>query len=375
MSGHLPSASQQKRYLNGCPVPCGRSARSQKCHHAGEIYYHCVTVAQAALLASPGMQPTFQEIKQKTGAHVQLDHDQSAVQNTRAVLIRGSRPQIDAAVEFINQKTGAQGPLPDQARHSGSSGWRPRSLISTHAPTSCLLSTSTACHVRQSAGGQDVLVLQSAPGQAGQSRTLPAVAQVSIPPVYDSDVRDDAAMQRILFCLQKMSEQKGEVLVGLSQLQFGQYLGEPCYAAAAAQFPIPANLPEALPRNWKRGEFDVLLIHRHYGFVVCEVKAFGDNLNQLNMSQESSDSNIRKKLKDAVTQLDKAEAMLSHLVSDIAPGLRITKTIAVPNLTTSQVQQAVSHDPQLSEDLCRCLGTTDPAITDLCLCYHQSIQK
>lgn len=54
------------------------------------------------------MQPTFQEIRQKTGAHVQLDLDQSVVQNTRAVLIRGSRPQIDAAVEFINQKTGAQ---------------------------------------------------------------------------------------------------------------------------------------------------------------------------------------------------------------------------------------------------------------------------
>ncbi|XP_025079972.1 uncharacterized protein LOC112555696 isoform X2 [Pomacea canaliculata] len=191
-------------------------------------------------------------------------------------------------------------------------------------------------------------------------------------PVRDSDVIQDKAMHRVLVCLQGMSEHRKEVFVAMSQCQFGEYVGETCYAAAAAQLPLPASLPPSLPRNWKEGGSNVLLIHRHYGLVVCEVTAFGDKVDKLNTSQQDIDNNIRQKLRDAVSQLDKAEAMLSHLVSDIAPGLRITKVIAVPNLTAHEVQQTVSGDTQLIQDLCRCLGTTDPAdVTGLCLCSDQ----
>ncbi|XP_025103292.1 uncharacterized protein LOC112569647 [Pomacea canaliculata] len=232
---------------------------------------------------------------------------------------------------------------------------------------------------RQSVAGQDVLVLGSAPGQAGQSNKQ-AMASSSAaqalghqpPRVQDSDVRDDAALELVLKCLQKISEQNKEVLVGLSQLKYEQCLGEPCYSSVAAQLPVADSLPSSFPRNWKQGDFDVLLIHRHYGFVVCEVKAFGDNIHELSMPQQDIDNNIRKKLKQAVSQLDKAEAMLSHLVSDIAPGLRITKTIAFPNLTARQLQQAISGDTKLSQSLCRCLGTSDPVdIIGLCLCSDQ----
>ncbi|XP_025078042.1 uncharacterized protein LOC112554476 [Pomacea canaliculata] len=200
-----------------------------------------------------------------------------------------------------------------------------------------------------------------------------AAASIPQPPrVQDSDIRDDAAMQRVLYCLQKLCEDNKEVMVGLTQLQFGDYLGEPCYTAAAAQLPLPANLPSALPPDWKQGDFDVLLIHRHFGLVTCEVKAFGDNTQALNMSKDDKDKNIRKKLTEAMSQLDKAEAMLSHLVSDIAPGLPVTKVIAFPNLTTDEVQQAISGDPQLTQDLCRCLGANDPSnIRGLCLCCDQ----
>ncbi|XP_025097937.1 uncharacterized protein LOC112566159 [Pomacea canaliculata] len=235
---------------------------------------------------------------------------------------------------------------------------------------------------REVIAGQEVLVLQASAGQTDQSKQTMMKSQCAVKSsirqptrVQDSDVRDDDAMQRVLFCLKKMSELYSEVFVGLIQLQFGKYLGEPCYAAAAAattRLPLPANLPPALPRNWKDGDFDVLVIHRCYGLVVCEIKSVGSNLKQLNLSKQNEDSIIRKKLKEAISQLDKAEAMLSHLVSDIANGLRITKTIAVPNLTVSQVQQSISGDPQLSQDLCRCLGITDPAaIAGLCLCSDQ----
>lgn len=190
---------------------------------------------------------------------------------------------------------------------------------------------------KQSIAGQDVLVL-SAPGDDGKSNQSPRV--------QDSDVRDDAAMQRVLFCLQKMCENNGEVSVVLSQLKFGQYLGEPCYAAAAAQLPLPANLPSK-PEKKKHGEFDVLVIHRKYGLIILEVKSFGHNLNQLRMSQKDIDKIMKEKLKKAMSQLNKAETMLSHLVSDIAPGLRISKTIAFPNVSADELLRIISGDKRL----------------------------
>ncbi|XP_025107255.1 uncharacterized protein LOC112571998 isoform X2 [Pomacea canaliculata] len=222
----------------------------------------------------------------------------------------------------------------------------------------------------------EALVIREAPGKAGPS-ICPALSPSTLTtspqptPVQDSDIRDDAAMQRVILCLQKLTEKKG-VFVALSQLKFGQYLGEPCYAAAAAQLPSAKNLPPHHPESWKDGDFDVLLIHRHYGLVICEVKSVGDNVLALNMSQQDIDKSIRAKLGQAVSQLDKAEVMLSHLVHDVAPGLRVCKTMALPNLTAPQVQQAIDGDPKLSRDLCCCLGTADPAnIASLCLCCDQ----
>ncbi|XP_025107949.1 uncharacterized protein LOC112572468 isoform X1 [Pomacea canaliculata] len=224
--------------------------------------------------------------------------------------------------------------------------------------------------------GGEVLVPQEAKGKAGMSvhpvLSAGIITKSQPTTVQDSDIRDDAAMQRVNLCLQKLSENNREVFVALSELKFGQYLGEPCYAAAAAQLPSAKNLPPHHPKRWKDGDFDVLLIHRHYGLVICEVKSVGANVQALNMSQQDIDQSIRKKLGQAVSQLDKAEVMLSHLVHDVAPGLRVCKTMALPNLTARQVQQAIEGDPKLSQDLCRCLEAADPAdITGLCLCSDQ----
>lgn len=227
---------------------------------------------------------------------------------------------------------------------------------------------------RQLVADQDVLVLQSFHGHADEigekagpselqgsgsrdssnqpAATSSAVNESSIPQpvvVQESDMRDDAALEPLRFCLQTFSTKTKEVLVGISQLKFGQYLGEPCFAPATAQIPRSSNLSPEWPKNWKQGTFDVLVIHMHYGFIICEVLSFGDNIHKLSMSQPDIHTKVRKKLNGAIQKLRKAEAMLSHLVSDIAPGLRITKTIAVPNLTVLQVQQAIADDAQLTE--------------------------
>ncbi|XP_025114049.1 uncharacterized protein LOC112576041 [Pomacea canaliculata] len=226
---------------------------------------------------------------------------------------------------------------------------------------------------RQAAAGQEVLVLQQASGRDKPSPTKSAASRRSarLPIVQDSDLRDDEAMQRIFMCLQTMSEQNREVMVGISQLQFGQSKGYRTlswHSAAAALLPEPADLSPDQIQNMKEGDFDFLLIHRHYGFVIFEVKSTG----RFKISQENLNELIRRKISDAIKQLNNAKANLLHLVKDIAPHVRITKMIAVPNLKGHQVQQALSGDHQLATDLCRCLGTTDsPDITGLCLCSDQ----
>lgn len=61
------------------------------------------------------------------------------------------------------------------------------------------------------------------------------------------------------------------------------------------------------------------------------------------MSREKLNSKIRDKLDYAIVQLGKAEKLLSN----IAPGVRITKSIALPNLSSSQVEQAISGNKKL----------------------------
>ncbi|XP_025112762.1 uncharacterized protein LOC112575255 isoform X2 [Pomacea canaliculata] len=366
MSRGQPSASQQTK-SRGKGGSCGRPSG-----RVVNVYLHAVTDGQATLLADTATTRPLWEVEKSSGARVMLDSKPSPVPGMKVVVITGHPSQIHTAVRLISHKTGAQGTLPDQAQTFWLQ-WVEASFPDLNSRAYFLppVYFKRVPMVRQSIAAQDVLVLQSASGQAGQS----AAVQTCLPQpprVQDSDVRDDAAMQRVLFCLKEMAEQKGEVLFAMSNLQFGEYLGEPCYAAAAAQLALPATLPSTLPPNWKQGDFDVLLIHRHYGFVVCEVKAFGDNVHALNMSPQVIEDKIRDKLKEAATQLDKAAAMLSHLVSDITPGLRITKVIAVPNLKADQVKQALSCHKQLTQDLCLCLGTTDLAdIPGLCLCCDQ----
>lgn len=66
------------------------------------------------------------------------------------------------------------------------------------------------------------------------------------------------------------------------------------------------------------------------------------------MSEQTINDNIRKKLTESVSQLDKADRVLSHMVSDIAPGLHITKTIAFPNLTSEQIKKVIDGNEELA---------------------------
>ncbi|XP_025078781.1 uncharacterized protein LOC112554924 isoform X2 [Pomacea canaliculata] len=424
MSDKQPSAPQQ-----GKPRKRGGGRESSRGGGRVKVHLHAVTDEQAALLMDTVNARPLEEVKKKTGADVHFDPNPSPVPGMKIVIIRGVPSQIEEVVRLIREMTGSQATLTEEVQtfwlqwveaaypDLESRAYFLPPVYFNRVPMTTetvagqdvqvlLSATQKSPSATAASACQDVVVLDSPSEKASKRRgllkkvgslpksskthepqqeaVLPSNTPVMTPSetaetfishpatAQDSDIRDDTAMKQVLLCLQSLSEKTGEVLVGITRLHFTQYLSEPCFSVAAAQLPRASSLPPDLPQSWKQGNFDVLLIHRHYGLVVCNVMSFGDMTNDLKMSQEDIVKTIRKKLRDAVSQLNKAEAMLSHLVSDVCPGLRITKTIAVPNLTTDQVQQAISHDSQLTEDLHCCLKTTDPAdIAGVCLCCDQ----
>ena len=131
----------------------------------------------------------------------------------------------------------------------------------------------------------------------------------------------------------------------LSQFHYGGYLNKPSYAAAAAQLPRPIIMAPA----YREGDFDVLVIHRRYGILIGEVKTVGMNQANLNWSAAQADSVLANRVRQAVKQLDKSEAVLRHLVSDIAPDLVMKKTLFLPYVSKAQLQRVLTADPLLGQ--------------------------
>lgn len=170
--------------------------------------------------------------------------------------------------------------------------------------------------------------------------------------VHQSEVKTDAAQQRVLFCLTKMAEREKQAMVMLSQLQFGDYLGEEAYAAATALLPQSKNLQrfaaddQSSRKDLSRGDFDILIINRDYGLIVCEIKALRDRPSEEGGCGDFL-SIIKKRIKKAVEQMTKARLMLRHLVSDLAPDLTIRVSLVLPNVTRQDIMQALCGDSDL----------------------------
>ncbi|XP_025080980.1 uncharacterized protein LOC112556319 [Pomacea canaliculata] len=157
MSGHQPSAAQQGQRPKG---------RGGKQHSTGrgrvEVYLHTVTDQQAELLTDTANTRPLEEVKKKSGADADFDPNPSPVPGVKFLTIRGDDSQIKAAVSLINQKTGSKDPLPDQAQtfwlqwveaafpHLDSRAYFLPPVYVNRVPMT-----------RQSAAGQQVLVLQS----------------------------------------------------------------------------------------------------------------------------------------------------------------------------------------------------------------------
>ncbi|XP_025111732.1 uncharacterized protein LOC112574720 [Pomacea canaliculata] len=211
-------------------------------------------------------------------------------------------------------------------------------------------------------------------GQADESNQTATTA------VEDSDIRHDAAMERVLLCLERMCKSNREVMVGVSQLLFDDYLRDSCDDDAAGELPRPNRHYFDLRQKWKERDIDVLLIHRQFGLVICKIFTFDNSVNQHNTSREEmtkdSITEIKTNLQKAIHQLYMAGFEVKDLVSGISDHLRVIKTIVFPNLTTNQLHQVLLGDSDLKRDLSECLEPRDPLdfpgqCLCLCLCRDQ----
>jgi len=156
--------------------------------------------------------------------------------------------------------------------------------------------------------------------------------------VQESDILDDFAQQHVLCNLLKLGKTREEVMCIISQLNFGDYLRQPSYAAAAAQFPRPISLA----RQYRLGDFDIFLIHRHYGILAGELKAVG-------FKPDQKDGAVSNMVKKAVRQVKKSQKVVEHLLSDIAPGLTVRVTVLLPYVSRSRLQRVLDADPELKQ--------------------------
>ena len=178
--------------------------------------------------------------------------------------------------------------------------------------------------------------------------------------VLDSDARDDSGTQHVLSCLRSLAEKQKEVMMVISQLDYRKYLDDktdPISAAACSGLPRPATMPS---KKYHRGDFDVLIIHPRYGLVVGEVKSVGSDPG----NTQDLDKAIVKRVRKAVGQLHKAEDVLSHLVSDVAP-VKISKTLILPSITSSQLLQALGTDTILAKVRTAGINQGSPFFTTL----------
>ena len=160
-----------------------------------------------------------------------------------------------------------------------------------------------------------------------------------------SDAQADFAQSFVLANLQELGRRQQEVMFIVSQLDFGCYINRPCYAAAAARLPKPVDLDE----KYRRGDFDVLVIHRLYGILVGEVKSVGLAHAGVEKTEKEADADVAVKVRKAIKQLDKSEVVVRHLVSDVACGLAVRKTLFLPFVSGAQLQRVLGSNPQLEE--------------------------
>ncbi|KAL8581858.1 hypothetical protein ACOMHN_010232 [Nucella lapillus] len=188
--------------------------------------------------------------------------------------------------------------------------------------------------------------------------------------VLECDIQDDFCQNHVLVNLQALGKRHNEVMFIVSQLKFKNYGNKPCYAPAADALRTVFTMDV----KDQRGEFDILVIHRHRGILVGEMKSLGlspgGGIHRTLEPRKNEE--FGGKVRKAVTQLDKSERVLKHLLQDVADDVKIRKAVLLPYVKMAQLRSVLESDSELKKDLARCLDVPESAeVLSFCCCYEQ----
>ncbi|CAL1532452.1 unnamed protein product [Lymnaea stagnalis] len=185
--------------------------------------------------------------------------------------------------------------------------------------------------------------------------------------VMKKDTRADEGENRVISALEILSHRYGPMFI-ICGYQYNNYLNklrEEMFSKGEASRPVRAF------GQTMRAEHDCLIFHKNYGAIIVCIKAIGDNFSDWNASEEDRISSTNKILGKAIKQLEREEAMIHHVTSDLMK-LKCHKLIALPNMTRDDVMKALAKDQKLLKsinDLTNNLGA------DLFLCQDELSDK
>ena len=131
----------------------------------------------------------------------------------------------------------------------------------------------------------------------------------------------------------------------ISHLGFLKYLGirsNPQDDAAIAHLPRAGHVDQSM----RQGDFDLLIIHLQYGLMVGEVKSVQKVPGQ---SGAEFLQTVVRRVDKAVAQLNKAEAVVKTLISDICSPPTVTKLLVLPSVTSRELREAMATDGTVSQ--------------------------
>lgn len=103
------------------------------------------------------------------------------------------------------------------------------------------------------------------------------------------------------------------------------------------------KLPKSREKDKRYGNFDVLIVHRKHGVLVGVVKACGET------EDENGKSKIIVELEKGCKQLDDAEIMFQHLISDQKHKICVHKLLILPDITQKFLSSIFDNNKYVAE--------------------------
>lgn len=163
--------------------------------------------------------------------------------------------------------------------------------------------------------------------------------------VMAKDARADEGENRVINAMELLGQTFGPMFI-ICSYQYNNYLNklrEEMFSKGEATRPTRAF------GQIMRAEHDCLIFHKDLGVLVVCIKAIGDNFSDWNASQDQIMASTAKILHKALKQLEREEAMIRHVTSDLKSRTKLVChcLVALPNMYRSQVDAALATDVEL----------------------------